>query len=266
MIKHPYSMTLGLNVLEHLGINLYSNVPAVLSEAVANAWDADADLVTIEFDPQIQEIIIKDDGIGMTREEVNQRFLFIGFQRRRELPALTPKGRAPMGRKGIGKLSLFSIADEVEVQTVRSGEKSALLMKLPDMRANIKAGVSNYHPKPLSDDNVNFAKGTRIILRSLRRKQTISTEQALRRRLGRRFSVIGASHGFEVEVNGTAITAADRDYYSKIQYLWTYGDQKEVTTSCTSLTRKAEKRKNKIAQQGLIVEGLAWHGAQIVRP
>jgi len=36
----PYEVTLRLNVLSHLG-TLYSNVPAVLSEIVENAWDAD---------------------------------------------------------------------------------------------------------------------------------------------------------------------------------------------------------------------------------
>ena len=41
----PYEMTVDLNVIEHLGINLYSNIAAVLSEAVANAWDADAEHV-----------------------------------------------------------------------------------------------------------------------------------------------------------------------------------------------------------------------------
>jgi hypothetical protein len=34
-----YKMTVDLNVLGHLGINLYSNIAAVLTEAVANAWD-----------------------------------------------------------------------------------------------------------------------------------------------------------------------------------------------------------------------------------
>lgn len=33
---NPYKMTLDLNVLNHLGINLYSNVPAVIAEVVAN--------------------------------------------------------------------------------------------------------------------------------------------------------------------------------------------------------------------------------------
>jgi hypothetical protein len=39
-----FVMTVDLNVLEHLGINLYSNIAAVLTEAVANAWDADANM------------------------------------------------------------------------------------------------------------------------------------------------------------------------------------------------------------------------------
>lgn len=42
MNDSPYIMRIDLNVLNHLGLNLYSNVPAVLSEAVANAWDANA--------------------------------------------------------------------------------------------------------------------------------------------------------------------------------------------------------------------------------
>ena len=33
-------------------------------------------------------------------------------------------------------------------------------------------------------------------------------------------------------VNGEAITTADRDYFSKLQFLWTYGDQTEVKRLC----------------------------------
>lgn len=46
-----YRMTVDLNVLDHLGINLYSNIAAVLTEAVANAWDADAENVEIGIYP-----------------------------------------------------------------------------------------------------------------------------------------------------------------------------------------------------------------------
>ena len=40
-------LAMDLNVLNHLGLNLYSNVPAVLSELIANAWDADASRVDV---------------------------------------------------------------------------------------------------------------------------------------------------------------------------------------------------------------------------
>lgn len=102
--KRKLEMTISLNALEHLGMNLYSNVPSVLSEIVANAWDADAKEVAIDLDKNAGRITIDDDdGIGMSRDEVIDRFLNVGFKRRIQLGPETPKGRAPTGRKGIGK-------------------------------------------------------------------------------------------------------------------------------------------------------------------
>ena len=111
MPNAKYKMTLSLNVLNHLGLNLYSNVSAVLSEVVANAWDADADRVEIVIDADSQTISVTDDGIGMTPTDLNDRFLYVGFERRKAGASVTARGRAVMGRKGIGKLSLFAIAD-----------------------------------------------------------------------------------------------------------------------------------------------------------
>ena len=44
-----YYMTISLNVLNHMGLNLYSNTPAVLAEVIANAWDADATVVDVQL-------------------------------------------------------------------------------------------------------------------------------------------------------------------------------------------------------------------------
>ena len=68
-----YKMTVDLNVLDHLGINLYSNIAAVLTEAVANAWDADAENVNITIDLNEKFISIKDDGIGMSIDDMNNK-------------------------------------------------------------------------------------------------------------------------------------------------------------------------------------------------
>ena len=116
-------MKMSLNVLKHLGLNLYSNIPAVLSEAVANSYDADAQKVHIHIDEENEIVTITDDGHGMTEEEVNGKFLYVGYSRRENGEEKSPKFDRPvMGRKGIGKLSLFSIANTIEVHTVRNGE------------------------------------------------------------------------------------------------------------------------------------------------
>jgi hypothetical protein len=64
-----YNMTVSLNVINHLGLNLYSNIPAVLSEAVANAWDADAKNVSSTLDTAEKCIVITDDGHGGRSDE-----------------------------------------------------------------------------------------------------------------------------------------------------------------------------------------------------
>src|SRR3954465_12046878 len=78
-----YKMTVDLSVLDSLGINLYSNAAAVLSELVANAYDADATKVDITWD-QGQGVTVTDDGCGMTVGEMNDRFLKVGYRKRDE--------------------------------------------------------------------------------------------------------------------------------------------------------------------------------------
>ena len=261
MTQSPtYRMQISLNVLEHLGLNLYSNVPAVLSEVVANAWDADARQVHIAFHSAEDRIEIQDDGLGMTHAEVNERFLTVGFRRRDEMPRTTPRGRAPMGRKGIGKLSLFSIAHQVDVHTVKNGETSAFRMSLPAMRHSIEQSEEIYCPEALMPAS-DLTCGTRFILTQLQKRHTINTTHALRKRLARRFSVIGAQQDFAVLVNGEAITPSDRDYYAKLQYLWCYGNQDAVIEHCQHLSGDPEDRTTEMAdlpQGGVSLSG--WIG------
>ncbi len=260
MTRRPvYRMQISLNVLEHLGLNLYSNVPAVLSEAVANAWDADARHVCIAFKVDEDCIEIQDDGSGMTQAEVNAHFLTVGFQRRKILPPRTSRGRLPMGRKGIGKLSLFSIAHQVDVYTIKNGEASAFRLSLPAMRHSIAQAEEAYYPEELPTDSIDLTCGTRFILSHLQKRHTIRTTRALRKRLARRFSVIGDQQDFQVHVDGAAITPSDRDYYAKLQYLWCYGDQPAVTALCSHLSRPAENRPALFAETNVSVSG--WIGS-----
>jgi hypothetical protein len=226
-----YSLSIDLNALYHLGINLYSNIPAVISEAVANSWDADAEQVWIDVDKKKRTITITDDGWGMTESEINDRYLRVGYSKRDHENVRTPKGRHVMGRKGIGKLSLFSIANIIEVHTVKTNkgkvvDRNAFVMNAKDIKKQIeqKGGPQSYKPKVLHESVIEIQKGTRLILSGLKAGAPLKTD-FLRRRLARRFSIIGPEHGFEVIVEGKPITIADRDYFASIEYLWYFGEK-----------------------------------------
>lgn len=233
-----YRMGITLNVLNHLGMNLYSNVPSVIAEVVANSWDADAQLVDIVIDPAAKRIVITDDGMGMNQGDANDRYLTIGYERRNEPDgAITPKHhRKPMGRKGIGKLSLFSIAERIEVHSVKDGQKHGWAMDIGAIKEAIRDGSAIYKPEAIDPASVQITSGTRIILTGLKRQISIQTAAYLRRRLARRFSIIGARYEFEVKVDQIPITIADRNYFHKIQYLWTYGSDPDYSAFCTNVT------------------------------
>ncbi len=253
--QRDFPLTISLNVLEHLGINLYSNVPAVLSETVANAWDADASEVRVNWNKDAGTIVIQDDGIGMTPDDIVDRFLNVGYRRRDKQPGMTKKDRRPMGRKGIGKLSLFSVADVVDVETIKGGTASAFRLDAAKIRKEIqRAGSGTYHAEHLPVDNTDFLVGTRLTLRKLRRRQSIRTSAGLKKRVARRFSIIGAKQGFRVFVDDDEIMPADRDYYDKIRYMWTYGDQEDVRAQCKNIENH-ECRTRNIAHDELKVTG-----------
>ena len=217
-------------MLYHLGIKLYSNIPAVLSEVVANAWDADAEKVKINI--LEDKIVIQDDGEGMTVEDANSKYLCVGYDRREDRGGrITKKHKRPvMGRKGIGKLSLFSIADTIEVQTAKDGQSHGFVMSAQAIEDKIsKKGVEKdtYYPEPLPQKAITVrGHGTQITLTNLKKSETHSRD-ALRKRIARRFSIIGSEYHFSVEVDDVPIKITDRDYFHKLQYIWYFGKESE---------------------------------------
>lgn len=140
--KITYRMRISRMTVDKLGVRLYDRVSAVVAELIANAYDADAENVSVRVplrtllarrDPltgEVQEyshcIEIEDDGHGMTPAEANKHFLLVGKDRRSDPTQGTKsrrKKRRVMGRKGIGKLAPFGICKIIEVISA-GGEKT----------------------------------------------------------------------------------------------------------------------------------------------
>ena len=92
-----------------------------------------------------------------------------------------------MGRKGIGKLSVFSIAQDVEVMSVKDGEKNGLRMSVANIKEAIESekevlstsndkseenenpdlAIMPYYPEEINESDIKVDKGTKIILKNL---------------------------------------------------------------------------------------------------
>lgn len=91
-----YELRISRLTVDKLGVKLYDKVSAVVSELVANAYDADAENVVVRL-PLSKKLAsnqngklvdaagpieIQDDGHGMTPEEARQFYLRVGADRR----------------------------------------------------------------------------------------------------------------------------------------------------------------------------------------
>jgi hypothetical protein len=246
--EHPYVMSIDLNVIKHLGIGLYNSNPVVVAEAVANSWDANAKSVEITVGKDGKSVIIEDDGHGMTRDQVNTRFLNIGYERRKSQGEKTEGNlRLAMGRKGIGKLSLFAISDDIYVYTKRKDEPvEAFRLNSKAIAEQVTDQNSAYYPEKIDPIwDAEKESGTKIVLRSLKR-DLIGSSRYLRERLARRFSVIGQSNSFSVSVDGDAIGVGDRGYLRHLEYVWHLGPKGIEAKDQANAKKTVELKSDKI--------------------
>lgn len=211
--SQKYTMRISRLTVDKLGIQMYDRVSAVLAELIANSYDADAESVKIRLPfgqylarktqgqiiDQGYEIVIEDNGYGMTSDEINEYYLNVGYNRRKSRSERTLKyNRLVMGRKGIGKLAPFGICHIVEVisaggeETDQGYPVSNLVLNLDDIvneRTDQDGNVLPYHPPPGELDGT-FAPntGTKLILRQFDRRRVPQRED-LSRQMASRFGL-----------------------------------------------------------------------------
>lgn len=165
-------MSFDPRTIEHLGVKMYSQVPSAVAELIANSYDADAKKVEVRLynTGDERKIEVSDDGVGMGFDEINEKFLRIGRNRRRDGANRSSSGKRKVtGKKGLGKLALFGIGDVIEVKTVkkRSSKKTIFVMDWGDL---INTEEGDYKPHHEDEECDRGLHGTTIILKKLRRK------------------------------------------------------------------------------------------------
>lgn len=199
-VERPLVMKFGGSLVEQLGAQLYPSVTATVAELISNAWDADAKNVWVDvpFDEDwsgaTAEIVVLDDGHGMTRAAAQATYLVVGRKRRLTLNGDRSEGGRPVhGRKGIGKLAAFGTASYLECTTLRGDESTAFGLDYDELRR--LSPDRDYYvdpvllPQPLiSPSGEPLLSGTRVRLTGLRVKRKIS-EASFMSSMSRRFAL-----------------------------------------------------------------------------
>ena len=174
MSESSFEMRFDPQTIKHLGIRMYSRLAPALAEIISNSYDADAanvKITLVEEKGSPKEIRIEDDGTGLSFEEISNKFLLIGRNRRLDEGDLPSKiyTRLPTGKKGLGKLALFGLAKTINILTRQEGKQNEFILDWDDLLA--AKGI--YRPRATSINiNTNHADGTVITMTGLKRKTT----------------------------------------------------------------------------------------------
>lgn len=217
-------------IIDQLGTDMYQHPVAAIAELISNAWDADAENVEITYPTENitepgAEIIIKDDGSGMSFEDFQNKYLNVGYNRRgKQVEATTPQGRRIMGRKGLGKFAGFGIASLIEIESISeaTGERFVFKMDLEEFQAHDEDGtgfdftekewpVETYEASDLQKCS---SHGTTIKLKKLTLSQNIRAD--FPQSMARRFFLHNQNSSFHVTLNGVPIP--DDDTFNLIKY------------------------------------------------
>lgn len=157
-------------LLKEIGERLVGNPHVALAELVKNSYDADAPKVSINLNPQKDEIIIDDTGNGMTLQEFIDYWMRIGSTHKVRQKVSRNLQRPLTGSKGIGRLAVQYLAEKMELVTTSEYDPNTELRANVNWDEAVKAGELvearvNYKLKKSANE---FKKGTKIILKGLK--------------------------------------------------------------------------------------------------
>ncbi len=108
--------------VDMLGRQQIAGIPTAISELFKNAHDAYADRVEIDYYRSDGLFVLRDDGVGMSRDDFISRWLTIGTESKFDPGQSPPRDprkniRPMLGEKGIGRLAVATIGPQLLVLT-----------------------------------------------------------------------------------------------------------------------------------------------------
>lgn len=145
-------------IAELLGVQNFTNDESAVLELVKNAYDAKA--YNISFNFSGNQLIITDNGEGMSISDIKQYWMHVG-KSPKQYEATTDAGskRVLAGAKGIGRFALARLGKCVEIRTKKDNYAGAIW-------------VTDWNSCTLQENSSITTTGTQITISQLREKWT----------------------------------------------------------------------------------------------
>jgi len=200
-----FTWNFDVNVFKLLGSQLISDKFTAIIELVKNSYDANATEVKIDFidshDPINGKIVIQDNGFGMSKDDIQNKWMKIGTNNKR-IKKLTPKpfNRVLLGEKGIGRFAIEKISNHIILESKQPSEsifhnleidwqeyEKAISDDKPPLFTSI---VNKYHAFEEINNSEISKQGTVLTFKSLKEVWTTSDIKRLKRELAKFVSPI----------------------------------------------------------------------------
>lgn len=208
------SFSVSARVAMQLGRESISSSITAILELVKNAYDADAEWVRIRFATirSHRVMIIEDRGDGMSADALRDHWMVLGTANKLANRQTSGKQRIKTGEKGLGRLGLDRLCTHTRVQSITDGAKQGVELKInwgkyevPSVRLETIEhrlySISGLRHDPITREESDYPKGTRLILMGLKDRWDEEQLQELHQELSFLLSPFGKSEDFTIELN-----------------------------------------------------------------
>lgn len=211
-----------------LGRELITDDEVAIFELVKNSFDAGADSVQLYFGDDM--IVIADNGVGMSYEDLTGKWLFVAYSSKRsdrsaeDFRNIAAERRHYAGSKGIGRFSSDRLGEEVILQSRPSGRAKVVHRLIVDWELFEKDAKEHFEKVPvhyaeqdafqlppvLRDFESTLKHGTVVTIQRLRRPWPRQRILDLKASLAKLINPFGEEiDGFSINITAPAEVAGD---------------------------------------------------------
>lgn len=170
--KSKVRFSIDSGVIDRLGKELVARQETAVSELVKNAYDADATMVELRFIDTNEiggTLSIRDDGEGMTRNDLINGFMRISSTNKIHEPFSRLYNRKRAGQKGIGRFAVHRLGEKLTIITQTQDAETALRLTIDWNNYKGDSDLNTIYNK-LEVIPKSKNKGTELIIENLRDK------------------------------------------------------------------------------------------------